>query len=489
MERLLTVRETSAVLNIHCQTIYRLVAGGELPVIRKRGMGIRFRREDLEAWIGQGKQQNHANISYSDIIPKASLTVPSRRDKNVLGGSSEMAKAKTKSRIIFGYGAVYQRKTKEGKPRWYLDYRDGSGKRHQELVPFAITAEEAKVALDREVRQVFDHDYAIIRERSNERFEDFTKLYIDNYARVMKRSWQRSDLSYLRAHLNPVFGKMPLSEITKFQIEQYIAKRQDDAVERRPSEKVKKTTINREVACMRKILNKAVDWGYLAKSPMNGVRLFSEKDNLKERILSRDEEKRLLQACPRHLRSISLFALHTGMRRGEIFSLKWPHVDLGTKMIKVVMTKSGRTRLVCVNDVLLEMLRELRKSSPADNYVFVNPKTGKPYTDVKTSFSTACKRAGIKNLRFHDFRHTFASRLVENGTDLITVKELLGHSTVKTTERYTHSNQEQKRRAVDTLVPFKARENGQNGEEPLHVGDTDSAKQAKPLPIPLFSVN
>ena len=140
---------------------------------------------------------------------------------------------------------------------------------------------------------------------------------------------------------------------------------------------------------MRKILNKAVDWGYLVKSPMNGVRLFSEKDNLKERILSSDEEERLTKACPTHLRSILLFALHTGMRRGEIFSLKWLNVDLGTKMIKVVMTKSGRTRLVCVNDVLLEMLWELRKSSSADGYVFVNPKTGMPYTDVTTSFSTA----------------------------------------------------------------------------------------------------
>ena len=130
-----------------------------------------------------------------------------------------MAKAKTKSRVNLGYGAIYQRKTKEGKIRWYLDYRDGSGKRHQELVPNAITAEEAKIALDKEVRQVFDHDYGIIRERSNTRFEDFTKLYIDNYARVMKRSWQRSDLSYLRAHLIPFFGKMLLSEITKFRIE------------------------------------------------------------------------------------------------------------------------------------------------------------------------------------------------------------------------------------------------------------------------------
>jgi integrase len=84
--------------------------------------------------------------------------------------------------------------------------------------------------------------------------------------------------------------------------------------------------------------------------------------------------------------------------------------------------------------------------------VFSNPSTGKPYSDVKGSFKKACQKADITGLRFHDLRHTFASRLVESGADLITVKELLGHSTVKMTERYTHSNQTQKKNAVELLV-------------------------------------
>ena len=145
-------------------------------------------------------------------------------------------------------------------------------------------------------------------------------------------------------------------------------------------------------------------------------------------------------------------------------------------MIKVEMTKSGRTRFINANGIVLEELRKLKKGAPADGYVFVNKKTGKPLTDISTAFKTACKRSGIRNLRFHDLRHTFASRLVANGVDLITVKELLGHSTVKTTERYTHANQEQKRRAVDTLVPRQASKDGEDQEDLLHGCDRGSQK-------------
>jgi len=435
-KELWTVKDVANYLDFHPNTVYKLLENGELPVIRIGGR-IRFKREDIEDWISRHSFK-------PDIL---SIAVPNFcAIQNVYdkishkGGFSEMAKAKTKSRFKLGYGAIYKRKTKDGNARWYLDYRDGSGHRIQRLVPSAITAEDAKLALDREIRMAFDQEYGIAREKAKIPFADFTQIYIENYAKVKKRSWQRSDASYLRAHLLPVFGKTLLSEINKLQIERYIAMRQSSKLERRPKEFVKKTTINREVACLRKILNKAVDWGYLIKSPMNGVKLFSERDNLKERILTYEEEERLLAVSPNHLRPILIFALHTGMRRGEIFQLKWLQVDLKAGMIKVEMTKSERTRFINANGIVLEELRKLKKGAPADGYVFVNKKTGKPLTDISTAFKTACKRSGIRNLRFHDLRHTFASRLVANGVDLITVKELLGHSTVKTTERCQRSS-------------------------------------------------
>jgi hypothetical protein len=94
---------------------------------------------------------------------------------------------------------------------------------------------------------------------------------------------------------------------------------------------------------------------------------------------------------------------------------------------------------------------ELHKAEGKTEHVFRNSQTGQPFRDVKKAFKSACEKAGIQNLRFDDLRHTFASRLVERGADLIAVKELLGHSTVKMTERYTYPNLAQKQKAVETL--------------------------------------
>ena len=84
-------------------------------------------------------------------------------------------------------------------------------------------------------------------------------------------------------------------------------------------------------------------------------------------------------------------------------------------------------------------------------YVFINPETNKPYKDIKKAFSTVLKNANIKNFRFHDLRHTVATRMVESGTDLVVVQEILGHSSIQTTMRYAHPVPENKKRAIECL--------------------------------------
>lgn len=226
------------------------------------------------------------------------------------------------------------------------------------------------------------------------------------------------------------------------------------------------------------MLNLAVEWGYLFESEVPKIKLFPEKDNLKERILTAAEEVRLFEASSEHLKPVLKVALHTGMRRGEILGLRWDDVDLDAGTIRVVRTKSGKMRLIPLNDVLLEEFEKLRRAGGEGEPVF-------PHKSVRSAFEGACRRAGIKNLRFHDLRHTFATRLVERGVDLITIKELLGHSSVTITERYTHSFKEQKRNAVRALGEKEAG----ISENLLNICETRQRGKRKKVLRSLFSVN
>ena len=168
--------------------------------------------------------------------------------------------------------------------------------------------------------------------------------------------------------------------------------------------------------------------------------------------------------------------------------LTWEQVDLKSREIRVMRTKNGKPRVVDINSHLFETLLRLKKQGQNGQYVFLNPNTGKPYGKLRRSFETACGKAGIKNLRFHDLRHTFASRLIERGADIIRVKELLGHSTVRITERYLHSNREERKRAVELLCR-KPVDSGKTPSTLLHICDTEKEAGAVSRVFPLFSVN
>ena len=140
-------------------------------------------------------------------------------------------------------------------------------------------------------------------------------------------------------------------------------------------------------------------------------------------------------------------ALNTGMRKGEVLTIVREEVDLKHGFILLENTKNGERREIPINQTLRDTLTALPRHITIP-YVFWKKKDGKRYGDVKKSFHSALKRAGIKNFRFHDLRHTIASHLVMNGIDLTTVKELLGHKTIAMTMRYAHLAPSHKEKAV-----------------------------------------
>lgn len=358
----------------------------------------------------------------------------------VKGGQSSLAKA-GQTCFNYGYGSIYTRETKSGNLRWYLYFYDSNGKRVRKVVSNAQTKEEALFALKNEVLKAFSKKRGIEPRRENIGFRAFSQIYLKDYIMLTRRNFQ-SDVYRLKK-LTDCFQDTKLRAITPLMVERFRASRLKAGNT--------KSTTNRYLALLKRMFNIAVEEGYLEENPVKKVKLYSEKDNLKERILTEQEERKLMEASSKHLKSILIVALNTGMRLGEILSLQWSQIDFNTRRISVENTKSGKTRFAEVNTPLLGELLELRSRDSRGPYLFFNPKTGKPLSTVKTAFKASCRRAGIEGLRFHDLRHTFATRLVKKGIDLITVKALLGHSTVKITERYTHSDQERKRKAVELL--------------------------------------
>lgn len=139
------------------------------------------------------------------------------------------------------------------------------------------------------------------------------------------------------------------------------------------------------------------------------------------------------------------------MRRGEIFNLKWSNIDFDYGFIELLETKSGKSRKIPLSKTMLELLNNTPRIS---EFVFVNKDTSYPYTDIKHGFSTVLEKADIQNFRFHDLRHTVATRLVEKGIDLVVVKEILGHSKIDTTMRYAHAVPKRKLEAIEVLNSY-----------------------------------
>ena len=142
--------------------------------------------------------------------------------------------------------------------------------------------------------------------------------------------------------------------------------------------------------------------------------------------------------------------LHSEMRRGEILNLKWEQVDVKHGFILLEITKNGERREIPIDNTLTMMFNSMPWGLESV-YVFTDPRIGKPYKLVQTSFETALKRAEIRDFRFHDLRHTFASHLVMAGVDLTSRRELLGHKSLAMTIRYAHLAPGHKRRAINML--------------------------------------
>ncbi|MGA2005706.1 MAG: tyrosine-type recombinase/integrase [Terriglobales bacterium] len=246
--------------------------------------------------------------------------------------------------------------------------------------------------------------------------------------------------------LLPYFGETPIGRITK---NLAIAFRRH----RHSEKQITDTTVNRDLECLRSMLFWAVDEGLISTNPLSRVRMTRERKKPRF-VISVGEEDLLLPSAAPHLRSIIITALDTGMRRGEILTQRWEHIDFNRRILSVTHSKTpeGEAREIPLTARLAAFLESQRKE---EGPVFTFK--GQPIRKIKTAWMAAIRRAGIRYYRFHDLRHAFNCRMMEAGVLQEVRKALMGHSSGEDVHStYVHVELPMKRAAVQKLEEWTA---------------------------------
>ena len=208
---------------------------------------------------------------------------------------------------------------------------------------------------------------------------------------------------------------------------------------------------NRELGVLKALFNRVTEWKlYEGENPVCAVKM-TKDPRRRLRFLEVEEEAALLAVAKEPVRTLILVGIHCGLRlRSEGLTLRWQDVDLGRRTVTVsaAYAKSGHTRSVPLNSLVWAALERLPRTS---GFVFVQ-RNGRPYTYIRRSFNTACRKAGLTDVTPHTLRHTFATRLIENGVDLRTVQELGGWAKIEMLVRYGHVTTARKAEAVERLA-------------------------------------
>jgi len=339
------------------------------------------------------------------------------------------------------------------KGTWWIEFSLRGNYVH-ESIPGARTQAQAERAENKRREEIYEGKYNPVKKLFSE-FVDETFL---PWSTANKRSHREDEQRSVT--LKGFFGEKHLRDIKPMMIEKFKRERlatptKHDSEERpRPRSPA---SVNRDLACLSKILSMAFDNELIDSNPMRRVRLLKENGS-RERFITADEEVKLfakLTGRRDHIRSVVTVALNTGMRRGEILDLQWEHVNFIARTIFIARSKTGKTRTIPMNDIVLEELKALKQDAGTRDFVFSVSKAGVNIDSIKTGWRNACAAAGLVDLRFHDTRHTFATRLRANGVHEWDIRDLLRHTTTRMTSVYMHQTPANLRQAVTTLGQSK----------------------------------
>jgi integrase len=324
-----------------------------------------------------------------------------------------------------------------GKTYW-IEFYDDTGKRRRERIGPSKSAAEQRLRDVMKARTEERHIQKDLGARVT--VGELCQWYLELPEVRAKASFDR-DVDSIQ-NLKRILGETTkLRELTAGKIEGYQRRRLEEPSPVHLSQTVRPATVNREVACLRTMISRAVKHGKLDANPISRVKKLPE-NNVRERVLGPDQFECLLECCPQHLKPIVLVAYLTGMRRSEILFLTWEEVDLQNKFIRLKgnRTKTGVARSVPLHprvwDALSRLPRGIRSSR-----VFLW--RGKPINDVKKAFRTACTKADLNDFTFHDLRHCAINNLRLAGNDYFKIMAISGHKTMNVFKRYNLVTEEE----------------------------------------------
>jgi integrase len=319
---------------------------------------------------------------------------------------------------------------RRGTTYWFTVTHDG--RRIQESLQTDNKKLAEKVYAKKLVDIVEGHHFEATAARTTT-FDEMVEKYLSKHA--------HSRDGYTKKPLLDFFGGMMLSQITTPLVADY----QDDRLE-----EVKEATVYQELSMLRRMFNVARKrWKWVRENPVSdGDLSFSVGSrNARDRWLTVEEEHMLLQKAtnPAWLKPLLITALHTGMRRGEILGLTWKDIDFKRNLVRVEKSKNGEKRSIPMSQTFCDALKGIKVRDISGKVFPVGVRS------LRVAYAQALEKAEIKDFHFHDLRHTFATRLVQNGVDLYRVQKLLGHKNIAMTQRYAHHYPESLRSSVEVL--------------------------------------
>lgn len=360
--------------------------------------------------------------------------------------------------------SVWRDQRTKGRPVWCIKYKGLDERWHRERTD-AQTKEQALRLLRTRLSKLAeakDKGLLTLETQKPQTFEEFVeKEYLVAQAPPARRESSHERDKQLYRNVKATFGPLLLRAITIGTIEKYFAKRKTEKTCRKtpPS----KAQMNRERQFLSSVLGMAKRWGMIDRNVAEDVKKLRE-DNAQDRVLTLEEETRILGASADYLARIIRLALYTGMRLGEILALKWSDVErrkgevvLGGFIRIGSESKGHRARHVPINRGVLEVLGEIKPVETKHGFVpfvFVSNRTTKQYlvTSVSLAFAAAARRAGVEGVTFHTLRHTAVSRMVAAGIPDRIIMKIVGHTTPNMVSRYAHLAPDNLKGATDCLV-------------------------------------